>query len=89
MRARKVVDFPMPSEVDRLRIWQGMIPASAQCAPDVDLRALAGEFEISGGQIKNAALAAAYLAAADGTPIGMTHLRRAANREIVKSGKIA
>jgi SpoVK/Ycf46/Vps4 family AAA+-type ATPase len=87
-RLHVVVDFPMPSEADRVRIWEGMIPGSAECAPDLDLRALAREFDISGGQIKNAALAAAYLAAAEHAAIGMEHLRRAANRELVKSGKI-
>jgi hypothetical protein len=87
-RLHVVVDFPMPSEADRLRIWQGMLPADAERAPDLELRALAREFDLSGGQIKNAALAGAYLAAAEKEPIGMDHLRRAARRELLKSGKI-
>jgi hypothetical protein len=87
-RLHLVVDFPMPSEADRLRIWRGMLPKAAELAPDLDLVALAREFDLSGGQIKNAALAGAYLAAADGRPIGMDHLRRAATRELVKSGKV-
>jgi len=78
----------MPSEADRLRIWQGMLPASAERAPDLELRALAREFDLSGGQIKNAALAGAYLAAAEQKAIGMDHLRRAATRELVKNGKV-
>ncbi len=87
-RLHVVVDFPMPSEADRLRIWQGMLPTAADRAPDLDLAALAHEFDISGGQIKNAALAGAYLAAAERKPIGTAHLRRATMRELVKSGKI-
>jgi hypothetical protein len=87
-RLHVVVDFPMPSEANRLRIWQGMLPDSAERQPDLDLRALARDFDMSGGQIKNAALAGAYLAAAEQKPIGMMHLRRAATREMVKSGKI-
>jgi hypothetical protein len=87
-RLHVVIDFPMPSEADRVRIWQGMIPTTAECAPDLDLRALARDFDISGGQIKNAALAAAYLAAAETKPIGMDHFSRAARRELVKDGKI-
>jgi SpoVK/Ycf46/Vps4 family AAA+-type ATPase len=87
-RLHVVVDFPMPSEADRLRIWEGMLPADADRERDLDLAALAREFDISGGQIKNAALAAAYLAAAKSERIGMTHLRRAATRELVKSGKV-
>jgi hypothetical protein len=88
-RLHVVVDFPMPSEAERLRIWEGMLPSGAARAGDLDLAALAREFEISGGQIKNAALAGAYLAAAANDAIGNTHLRRAARRELVKSGKIA
>lgn len=87
-RLHVVVDFPMPLEADRLRIWQGMFPAGAERAEDIDLASLAREFEISGGEIKNAVLAAAYMAAAEAKPIGMEHLRRAATRELVKSGKV-
>jgi hypothetical protein len=87
-RLHVVIDFPMPSVGDRLRIWKGMLPSAAAQEPDLDLAALAHDFEISGGEIKNAALAAAYLAAADGRPIAMEHLRRAATRELVKGGKV-
>ncbi|MEO8679069.1 MAG: ATP-binding protein [Vicinamibacterales bacterium] len=87
-RLHVVIDFPMPTEIERARIWEGMLPAAADRAGDLDLHALAREFDISGGQIKNAALAGAYLAAADQQPISMAHLRRAANRELVKSGKV-
>jgi hypothetical protein len=87
-RLHVVIDFSLPLEADRLRIWEGMLPEQADRAPDLDLRELAREFEVSGGQIKNAALAGAFLAAAAGEPIGTTHLRRAMRRELVKSGKI-
>jgi SpoVK/Ycf46/Vps4 family AAA+-type ATPase len=87
-RLHVVVDFPMPSEADRLRIWEGMLPAAAARAADLDLAALAREFDLSGGQIKNAALAGAYMAASERHPIGMEQLRRASRRELVKSGKI-
>jgi hypothetical protein len=87
-RLHVVIDFPMPSETERLRIWQGMLPATAALETDLDLKALAHDFEISGGEIKNAALAAAYLAAAEGRGIGMDQLRRAATRELVKGGKV-
>jgi hypothetical protein len=87
-RLHVVVDFPMPSEADRLRIWKGMLPPEAARGADVDLGALARAAELSGGEIKNAALAAAYLAAAEGAPIGMAHLTRAVRRELLKSGKV-
>jgi SpoVK/Ycf46/Vps4 family AAA+-type ATPase len=83
-----IADFPMPSEEDRLRIWQGMLPPALEREPDLDLRRLARDFEISGGDIKNAVLAAAYMAAAQGKPVGMHHLKAALRREMIKSGKV-
>jgi hypothetical protein len=83
-----IAHFPMPTEPDRLRIWTGMFPKDAALAPDVDLGRLARDFELSGGEIKNAALAAAYLAADESKPIGMSHLRHAIRREMVKAGRV-
>jgi hypothetical protein len=83
-----VVDFPVPSEADRLRIWEGMFPAQARRDAELDFAPLARDFELTGGEIKNAALAAAYLAAAEGKPIGRAHLDRAVRRELLKSGKV-
>jgi len=82
-----IVDFPMPLEADRLRIWRGMIPATVQTGA-LDFASLAREYETSGGEIKNAALAAAFLAAEEGGLLTMEHLRRAVRRELVKSGKV-
>jgi len=87
-RFHVIVNFPMPSEPDRLRIWDGMFPKVAKRDEDVDLAALAREFELSGGEIKNATLAAAYLAAAEGKPIAMRHLTAAIRREVVKAGRV-
>lgn len=87
-RFHVIVEFPMPSEADRLRIWQGMFPDRAARAGDLDLSSLARAFEMSGGEIKNSVLAAAYMAAAEKEPIGMSQLKRAIRRELVKSGKV-
>lgn len=73
-RIQFIVEFPMPTESDRRRIWDGVFPASAARDADVDVDALARDHELSGGSIADAAIEAAFLAAADGTPIGMRHL---------------
>ena len=65
------VHFPFPDEADRRRIWRGIWPAATPLAADVDLDFLAAQFKLSGGNIKNIALAAAFLAAADGRPVAM------------------
>jgi hypothetical protein len=44
--------------------------------------------EISGGNIKNIALNAAFLAADQGTAIGMAHVMHAAQREYAKMDKL-
>jgi hypothetical protein len=80
--------FPFPDEVSRQRIWQGVFPEGTPLDQDVDLNGLARRFKLSGGSIKNIAVAASYLAAADGRVVRKTHLRRAVRREFQKMGKL-
>ena len=87
-RFHVIADFPLPGEADRLRIWEGMFPKNAAREPELDLAAFARDFEVSGGEIRNTVLAAAYLAAAEARPIGMRHLRSALARELTKQGKV-
>jgi hypothetical protein len=82
-RLRFVVSFPFPDEAARLRIWQGIFPAALPCA---DLRpAVLARLNASGAQIRNIALGAAFLAAGEGKPVSMAHLRRAAEAEFAKA----
>lgn len=87
-RLRFMIDFPLPNERDRLHIWEQIFPATTPRSPDVDLAALARRFEISGANIRNIALAAAFLAASEGSVVTMTHLIRATQREYQKMGKL-
>jgi SpoVK/Ycf46/Vps4 family AAA+-type ATPase len=87
-RFQVVAHFPMPDARDRLRIWSGMFPAESGRDADLGLDRLAVLFELSGGQIKNIVLAAAFLAAAEGRSIGMGHFVRALRREVIKGGGI-
>ena len=81
------IEFPIPRAAERLEIWQRSFPKSAPLTDDVDLNFFASRFEIAGGNIRNIALGAAFLAAESGTGIGMPHLVAAAQREFVKSGR--
>ena len=83
-----VVDFPFPGDAERRRIWE-LTLAGAPLTPGADLDLLARSFRLSGGSIRNAALQAAFLAAGDGTPVGMPHLLDAVRRELRKMGKVA
>jgi ATP-dependent 26S proteasome regulatory subunit len=82
------VHFPFPGEADRLHIWRGIWPAAAPLGTDVDLHFLARQFKLSGGNIKNVALSASFLAAADGGQVMMAHLYHATRREYQKMGKV-
>jgi SpoVK/Ycf46/Vps4 family AAA+-type ATPase len=81
------VHFPFPDELHRSRIWRGIWPPQTPLAADVDLDALAQQFKLSGGNIKNIALAAAFLAAEAGGSVTMAHLGQAIRREYQKMGK--
>ena len=52
------VNFPEPDRAARRDIWEKHLPTKAPVADDVDLDALAEQFEITGGYIKNAVLMA-------------------------------
>ncbi len=83
-----LVDFPFPEPDDRERIWRRQLPAQAPLADDVDPAALAARFKLAGGSIRNCSLAAAFLAADEGTPIEMRHLLRAVAVEYAKLGRL-
>lgn len=87
-RMRFIVDFPFPEDEDRLRIWQSVWPEEVPIGPDVDLPLLARQFRLSGGSIRNVALAAAFLAAEQGQAVSMRHLMRATKRELQKMGRL-
>ena len=87
-RMHFTVGFPFPTEPYRCLIWQQIWPDAAPRQVDLDLNFMAHRFEIAGGNIRNIALTAAFLAADDGNEIGMFHLIRATQREYQKMGKV-
>ena len=87
-RMHFTVEFPFPGEYDRRRIWEQVWPQGTPRSPDLNLEFMARRFEMAGGNIRNIALSAAFLAAADGRVITMPHLIRATRREYQKMGKV-
>jgi len=81
-RLRFVVAFPFPDDAQRVRIWERAFP-SATPTDGLDHVALA-RLNISGGNIRNVALGAAFLAADAGGPVTMGHLLQAARTECMK-----
>jgi hypothetical protein len=82
-----VVRFPFPEEAERQQIWARVFPDRVPLAAPLDCAALARKFPLSGAEIKNIALAAAYLAAAAGTPVTTELVLRAVRREYEKAGR--
>ena len=83
------VEFPLPEEPERERIWRAHIPARAEVSGETDFMWLAKRHVMSGGHIRNAVLRAAFLAAAEHGPIRFEHLRRAAELEALAMGRVA
>jgi hypothetical protein len=79
-----VVDFPMPDAAGRAELWALHLPP-AVLADDVDLPALARLYAVPGGWIRNASVAAAFVAAALGERISQRHLVAAMRREYAKA----
>lgn len=87
-RLQFAVDFPFPSQTERLRIWQTLFPPEVPHADTLDFTLLARRFELAGGNIRNIIVNAAYLAANEGGQVTMTHLLHSARRELQKMGRL-
>lgn len=85
-RLRFVVDFPKPDAVAREAIWRKCLPAKAPVAPGVDFSLLARQVDITGGNIRQITLRAAFAAASEAQPIDMRHIFAATRAELVKLG---
>ncbi len=80
--------FRLPTPDERRRIWRGLIPEAGATATTVDIDRVADSVELSGGEIKNCVLAAAYLAASEQRLIDVDHVVAAIRRELGKSGRL-
>lgn len=85
-RMKYMVEFPMPDEDIRLKIWKGSFSDAAPVT-GLDYGFLAGKIELAGGHIKNIVLNAAFIAAERGESIGMGAVLYAAANEYYKLGR--
>ncbi len=84
-RLRFIVQFPFPDAVQRAAIWSRAFPPRTP-TDRLDCEKLA-RLNVTGGNIRSIALNAAFLAADDGTAVGMRHILRAAQNEYAKLEK--
>ncbi|KRC88791.1 hypothetical protein ASE25_13255 [Terrabacter sp. Root85] len=86
-RIHVMVEFPEPGPGERERLWAAVAPASLPMDPAIDLRDLARRFPLTGAQIRDATLDAAYLAASNGRVVTTAHLLDGIRRQFEKAGR--
>jgi SpoVK/Ycf46/Vps4 family AAA+-type ATPase len=85
-RIRFVVKFPFPDATQRALIWQRIFPSQTP-TEGLEVNKLA-KLNVAGGNIRNIALNAAFIAADAGEPVMMKHILAAAKSEYVKLEQI-
>ena len=85
-RIRFIINFPFPDETYREKIWLNIFPAPTPVSPEIDFSELAKKIKLSGGNIKNISLRAAYMAAEENQDIQFEHLITASKYELKKKG---
>ncbi len=84
-RIRFVVKFPFPDVQERVEIWRHIFPAATP-TEGLEVEKLA-QLNMAGGNIRNIAMSAAFLAAEAKEAVQMSHLLQAAKREYAKLEK--
>jgi hypothetical protein len=83
------IAFWPPEAAERVRLWTRMLEARGPVARNIDVRKLSEHYpEMTGANIRNAVLAAAFLAAAERTAITQALLERAAHGEYKAMGRV-
>jgi hypothetical protein len=81
-RIRFVVDFPFPESAQRAEMWRRVFPTLTP-TESLNVDKLA-RLRVTGGNIHNIAMGAAFLAAGAGQPVRMEHLLSSARAEFAK-----
>lgn len=84
-RIRFIVQFPFPDHVQRAGIWQRIFPEDTR-VEKLDINKLA-RLNVAGGNIRNIAMNAAFMAADEDVPVRMKHILNAARSECAKMEK--
>ena len=82
------IHFPVPDEEQRTKIWQTLIPAQTPVEADLDFEYLGETYELTGGQIKNAIVRAAYRSVKEKTNLTLARLDDAARQQAKEAGKL-
>jgi ATPase family associated with various cellular activities (AAA) len=90
-RLRYVLDYPLPEEAERRRMWRRMVEVLVGSTRAIELHGeldrIAAAVEATGGQIKYAVLTAVFAARREARPLDAHHLLRGLERELAKEGR--
>lgn len=86
-RISEIIDFPIPDEGLREKMWQTMLPARLPVSSEMDYSFLAKQFQVTGSVIKNALIYGAFLAAESRKSLTMEEVLKGLGHELEKSGR--
>jgi AAA+ superfamily predicted ATPase len=81
-----IVPMPRPGPTERQKLWRAHLP-SGRVDGAIDLATVAERYELTGGEIRNAALASSYAAADGPGRITPALMHAAINAEFAKKGR--
>lgn len=81
-----IIPFTFPDVTIREELWRNAWPDKIKISKEIDFFELANKAELTGGNIRNIALIASWLAAEENVEIGQKHISLAIERELKKTG---
>jgi len=80
-----VISFPRPEYKQRLDLWRLLVPAGAPISSEIDFDIISDSVSLSGGEIRNAAMHAAIIAASQKREIRMEDISTGIWRVVQKT----
>jgi len=88
-RFQSIIHFPFPDYSERIRLWQKAVPKSFPLGKDVDVKTLAGKYELNGSHISNIVQTCCLLALSqEESIISKATLTKAMKKELGKEDRI-
>lgn len=87
-RIQYMVHFQAPDAATRAVLWKKQFPEAVPVEENLELAFFAKHFELSGSEIKNVVLTAAYMAAEQGQAVSNRHIMEALKLNYAKYGRI-
>lgn len=88
-RFQSIIEFEVPSYIERLQLWKNNLPKGIKIAEDVNLQELSKKYDITGANIVNIIQYACLRTLEDENKnISLSHLLQGIKKEYVKEGKM-